>query len=121
MPQEDNEAAELDHSEEVELMVFPARDQSAEVVKPGKEALNLPAAAVAPQFATILRGFSRTVAAARIARLYKSALSANPQQRLSALPSMLETRRRRARVDSFEERSIGELTRERKSEGHGEK
>lgn len=62
-----------------------------------------------------------TEIAARIARLYKSALSANPQQRFSALPSMLETRRRRARVDSFEERSIGELTRERKSEGHGEK
>ncbi|HEU5409276.1 MAG TPA: hypothetical protein VFU48_16025 [Nitrospira sp.] len=62
-----------------------------------------------------------TEVAARIARFYKTALSANPQECLSALPSMLETRCRRARVDSFEERSIGELTRGRKSEGHGKK
>ena len=56
MPQEDHEAAELDHSEEVDLMMFPARDQSAEVVKPGKEAFDFPAAAVASQFATVLGG-----------------------------------------------------------------
>src|SRR5579884_215785 len=65
MPQEDNEAAELDHGEEVELLMFPTRDQSAEVVQPSKEALNFPAAAVAPQFATVLRGFSRAVAVVR--------------------------------------------------------
>ena len=59
MPQEDNEAAELDHGEEVDLMMFPARDQSAEIVKPGEETLNFPAAAIAAQFATVLRGFSR--------------------------------------------------------------
>ncbi len=56
MPQEDNEAAELDHSEEVDLMMFPARDQSAEVVKPGEEAFDFPASAVAPQFTTVLGG-----------------------------------------------------------------
>ena len=40
-------------------MVFPARDQSAEVVKPGKQTFDFPAAAVAAQFASILGGFSR--------------------------------------------------------------
>lgn len=61
MPQEDHEAAELDHSEEVDLMMFPARDQSAEVVKPGKEAFDFPASAVAPQFTTVLGGSAAIV------------------------------------------------------------
>ena len=65
MPQEDHEATELDHGEEVDLMMFPARDQSAEVVQPGEEALDFPAAAIAAQFATVLRGFSRAVAVVR--------------------------------------------------------
>ena len=65
MPQEDNEAAELDHGEEVCFVVFPARDQSAEVVQPGEEALNFPAAAVTAQFAAILGGFSGAVGLVR--------------------------------------------------------
>ena len=47
MPQEDNEAAELEHAEEIGFVIFPAADQSAEIVEPGKKALNFPAAAVA--------------------------------------------------------------------------
>ena len=46
-------------------MMFPARDQPAEVVQPGKEAFDFPAAAIAPQFATVLRGLSRAVAVVR--------------------------------------------------------
>ena len=54
MPQEDNEAAELQHAEEVGLMIFPAADQAAKVVEPSEEPLDFPAAAVAAQFAAIL-------------------------------------------------------------------
>ena len=32
MPQENNEAAELDHSEEVGFVILPSRDQAAKVV-----------------------------------------------------------------------------------------
>ncbi len=54
MPQEDDEAAELEHAEEVGLVEFPAGDQSAEVMKPGEQPLDFPTAAVASQFSTVL-------------------------------------------------------------------
>ena len=54
MPQEDNEAAELQPAEEVAFVMFPTADQSAEVVEPGEEPLDSPAAAVTAQFAAIL-------------------------------------------------------------------
>jgi hypothetical protein len=55
MPQEDDETAKLEHGEEVGLVIFPTADQSAEIVKPGEQALDFPAAAVATQFAAVLR------------------------------------------------------------------
>ena len=54
MPQEYNEAAELKHAEEVGFVMFPAADESAEVVEPREEPLDFPAAAVAAQFAAVL-------------------------------------------------------------------
>jgi hypothetical protein len=57
MPQEDDEAAELEHGEEVGLVVFPTADQSAKIVKPCEQALDLPAAAVTTQFAAVLGVF----------------------------------------------------------------
>jgi hypothetical protein len=54
MPQEDNEASELEHAEEIGFVIFPAGDQSAEIVEPGKEALDFPAPTVATQFAAVL-------------------------------------------------------------------
>src|ERR1017187_1196201 len=54
MPQEDDEAAELQHAEEVGFVIFPAADESAEVVEPSEEALDFPAAAVATKFPAIL-------------------------------------------------------------------
>jgi hypothetical protein len=47
MPQENNEAAELEHAEEIGFVIFPAADQSAEIVEPGKEAFDFPTPAVA--------------------------------------------------------------------------
>src|SRR5258707_13740444 len=54
MPQEDNETAELEHSEKFSLVIFPVADESAEIVEPGKEALDFPAPAVTAQFAAVL-------------------------------------------------------------------
>jgi hypothetical protein len=42
MPQQDDEAAELEHAEEVGFVIFPAADQSAEIVEPSEEALDFP-------------------------------------------------------------------------------
>jgi len=54
MPQEDDEASELQHAEEVGFVIFPAADESAEVVEPSEKALDFPAAAVATKFSAIL-------------------------------------------------------------------
>lgn len=57
MPQKDDEAAELEHAEEISFMIFPTGNQSAEVVEPGEKAFDFPVTAVAAQFATVLRAF----------------------------------------------------------------
>lgn len=65
MPQENDETAELDHAEEIDLMIFPTADQSAEVVQPGKEALDFPATAVTTQSAAVLSILPATIALVR--------------------------------------------------------
>src|SRR3972149_10038962 len=64
MPQEDDEAAELEHAEEIGFVQLPASDQSAEVMQPGEEPFDLPAAAIAAEFSAIL-GSILAVAAIR--------------------------------------------------------
>jgi hypothetical protein len=54
MPQEDQRAAELDHAEEVGSVAFPARGESAEVLQPGEESFDLPAAHVAAKGSAVL-------------------------------------------------------------------
>jgi hypothetical protein len=61
MPQENYEAAELEHAEEVGFVIFPAADQSAEIVEPGKESLDFPTPAVATQFAAVLGALATAV------------------------------------------------------------
>jgi len=65
MPHEDNKAAELEHAEEVGGVILPAAHESAEVVEPGEEALNFPAAAVATQFAAVLSGLPMAIVLVR--------------------------------------------------------
>jgi len=65
MPQEDNEAAKLEHAEEIALVIFPSADESAEIVEPRKEALDFPAPAVATQFAAVLGALAATVVLVR--------------------------------------------------------
>src|SRR5579859_4408536 len=61
MPEEDDEAAELEHAEEVGFVIFPAADQSAEVVEPSEEALDFPAAAITAQLTTVLGALAAAI------------------------------------------------------------
>ena len=61
MPQQDDEATELEHAEKVGFMIFPAAHQTAEVVKPSKKAFDFPTAAITTQFATILGIFPTAI------------------------------------------------------------
>jgi hypothetical protein len=65
MPQQDDEATELEHAEKVGFMIFPAAHQSAEVVEPGEEALDFPAAAITAQFTAVLGSFSKAIVPVR--------------------------------------------------------
>ena len=49
------DAGEVDESEEVFDVVFPSRDEPAEVVHPGEEPFDLPSLLVAAKLATVLR------------------------------------------------------------------
>ena len=62
MPCEDEEASEVDESEEVLDAIFPSGDKPSEVVHPCEEALYLPAPVVSPQWSSVLC-FSLAVAA----------------------------------------------------------
>ena len=56
MPEQDAGAGQLQQAEKVLDMIFPARDQAARVVEPGKEPFDFPATAVATQRTSILGG-----------------------------------------------------------------
>ena len=64
MPQQDDGTAEMEETEEVVCMIFPADDEPSEVMQPGKQAFDLPSFAVAAQDAAIVKagtGASTTV------------------------------------------------------------
>ena len=51
----------MKHAEKIGFVIFPAADESAEVVEPGEEAFDFPAAAVAAQFAAALRALPAAI------------------------------------------------------------
>src|SRR5271156_3308149 len=61
MLHEDNEAAELEHAEEVGFLMFPAADESAEIMEPSEEALDFPAPTVATQFPAVLGALATAI------------------------------------------------------------
>jgi len=65
MPEQDPSTGEVQHSDEVVDVTFPAGDQPPEVVQPGKEAFDLPAPTCTPQAAAILRDMPATAAMGR--------------------------------------------------------
>jgi hypothetical protein len=73
MPQQHQKAGKLHEAEEVLDEVLPARDQTAEIVHPGKQLPHFPAPAVAPQFASVLRLAARRRLGAIISMSYFSA------------------------------------------------
>lgn len=54
MPQKDHGRRQMDHSEEVVRVPFPASDDAAVIMEPGEEAFDFPATAKATQHAAIL-------------------------------------------------------------------
>lgn len=54
MPQQDADASELEEAEEVLGVSLVPSNQAAEVLKPGEQALDLPASAVAAERSTVL-------------------------------------------------------------------
>ncbi len=54
-PEQNRDAAQLSHGREVLGMKFIPCDKTTEVSRPGKHPFDLPAAAVTPQWATVLR------------------------------------------------------------------
>jgi hypothetical protein len=55
MPEQDPSTGEVQHSDEVVDVTFPAGDQPPIVVQPGEETFSLPAATGAPKAAAVLR------------------------------------------------------------------
>ena len=54
VPHQDEDATELDQTEEVSLVKLPADDQSGKVVQPSKQAFDFPAAAIAAKLTPVL-------------------------------------------------------------------
>lgn len=54
MPEEHHEAGQLDEAEEVFDAIFPSHNQSAVVLHPGEDSLDLPSAPVAAQWPAVL-------------------------------------------------------------------
>jgi len=65
MRHEDHEAAKLKHAEEIGFLMFPAADESAEIMEPSEEAFDFPAAAVAPQFPAVLGALAAAIVLVR--------------------------------------------------------
>ncbi len=65
MPHEDNEAVKLEHADEVGFLMFPAADESAEIMEPSEEALDFPAAAIAPLFPAVLGALAAAIVLVR--------------------------------------------------------
>ena len=65
LPEEDNEAGELNEAKEVLWMIFPSDEDPALPLDPGKEAFDQPAPQEASQAASVLRRRFRSVRAVR--------------------------------------------------------
>ena len=65
MPQEDNRTAKMEKTKEVFSMILPANYESAKVVQPGKQALDLPSFAVAAQGPAVIEAGTGAPAAMR--------------------------------------------------------
>jgi hypothetical protein len=73
MPEHHVKVGEVDEVERVFDVILPSGDEAVEVVHPGEQALDLPAAAIAAQLAPVLRFPRRRRLGAIISMSYSSA------------------------------------------------
>src|SRR6266545_8126214 len=104
MTEQDDHTAELDETEVVLRMVFPARDEAAKVLQPGEETLDLPPATGAAQRAAVLRRLA-TVRTVGRDQLDAALLVQPPVQPIAVIrPIPDQARGRRRRHDGVEGR-----------------
>jgi hypothetical protein len=103
MPQEDDGTGELDHSEEIFRVIFPAHDEAAKIMQPGKQAFDLPTAAVATQGATVLGGGFAAVPAVWGDQLHSQGTAQALVQRIAVVGFITDQPR-----GSFGEKSLSE-------------
>src|ERR1700688_2652445 len=85
MPQKDYGTGELDHGEEIFRVIFPAHHDAAKIMKPGEQAFDFPAAAVATQRAAVLRDRFAAVPAVRRDQLHAQSFAQALVQRIAVV------------------------------------
>lgn len=116
LPEKENDAAEVDETEEVISGSVPASGNPSPALEPGKEPLDLPAALVAAEFATVL--LAGAVALLRRDQV-DAALLLEAQLERSPVPSFVgDQSRRQLFHESSIESSFGEHTVESVSRGN---
>ena len=88
--QEDKNASELYHPEEILWIVFPARDDTAKVMKPSKQTLDLPTTPVAAQYAAVLRGLPAAHGRMRCNQFHPEALAHPRVQRIAVVGTIAD-------------------------------
>src|SRR6267143_2271991 len=123
MPQEDDGASKLHHPEEIFWVVFPADDHATKIMKPGEQALDFPAATVAPQHAAILRGFPAACGVVRSNQLHTEAFANLHIQRIAVVSAVADQALGSFGKEASLERGFDELCFMRRSAGyvHGER
>src|SRR5258708_33096354 len=100
MPEQDQHASELDHAEEVGRVIFPAGDHTAVVMQPGEQTLNVPAAAIAAQAASVLGYRLAAVVPVRGNQLDPVPLPEQLIQRVTVVGAVTDQPRRRGAAEA---------------------
>ena len=118
MPQEDDSASELNHPEEILWVVFPANDNATKVMKPSKQALNLPTAAITTQAATVLSCGGYAHKFVRRDELHTVALLDELVQRIAVVSAVTNHSLGSFSEEALLERRFNEFCFMRRSAGH---
>ena len=118
MPQEDDSASELNHPEEILWVIFPANDDATKVMKPSEQALDLPAAAVTTQTATVLSRGGHAHKFVRRDELYTVAFLDVLVQRIAVVSAVTDHSLGSFRKEALLERGFDEFCFMRRSAGH---
>ena len=124
MPEQDSGGRQVQHAEEVVGVAFPASDEAPEVMEPGKQALDLPAPAIAAEAASILRA-DHAIRSVRGNHLDAEVAAELGVERIAVVTAVADqaggkraeeaVRERRADEGGFAGRSAGHVDGERKT------